>query len=116
MLRRTLRDVAQLGRVHVWGACGRKFKSCRPDFIRLSFSDGGWLAEALVMAGSLSFNSGGQLFFRYQIYQLRFSNVMRLSSGMPEMIYFATVAQLVEQRIRNAWVSGSSPLGGSSLK
>ena len=25
----------------------------------------------------------------------------------------ATVAQLVEQRIRNAWVSGSSPLGGS---
>ena len=27
---------------------------------------------------------------------------------------FATVAQLVEQRIRNAWVSGSSPLGGST--
>ena len=28
---------------------------------------------------------------------------------------FATLAQLVEQRIRNAWVGGSSPLGGSSI-
>ena len=28
---------------------------------------------------------------------------------------FATVAQLVEQRIRNAWVGGSTPSGGSSL-
>ena len=25
------RDVAQPGRVRVWGACGRKFKSCHPD-------------------------------------------------------------------------------------
>jgi hypothetical protein len=28
-----LRDVAQPGRVHVWGACGRKFESCRPDIV-----------------------------------------------------------------------------------
>ena len=28
-------------------------------------------------------------------------------------IVFATVAQLVEQRIRNAWVGGSSPPSGS---
>ena len=27
----------------------------------------------------------------------------------------ATVAQLVEQRIRNAWVGGSTPLGGSMI-
>ena len=27
----------------------------------------------------------------------------------------ATVAQLVEQRIRNAWVGGSTPLGGSII-
>ena len=27
--------------------------------------------------------------------------------------FFADVAQLVEQRIRNAWVSGSNPLIGS---
>ena len=27
----------------------------------------------------------------------------------------ATVAQLVEQRIRNAWVGGSIPLGGSYI-
>jgi hypothetical protein len=26
------RDVAQPGSAHVWGACGRKFESCRPDF------------------------------------------------------------------------------------
>ena len=25
------RDVAQPGSAHVWGAWGRKFKSCRPD-------------------------------------------------------------------------------------
>ena len=25
------RDVAQPGRVHVWGACCRRFKSCHPD-------------------------------------------------------------------------------------
>ena len=29
---------------------------------------------------------------------------------------FATVAQLVEQRIRNAWVGGSSPPSGSKNK
>ena len=27
----------------------------------------------------------------------------------------AIVAQLVEQRIRNAWVGGSTPLGGSII-
>jgi hypothetical protein len=26
-----VRDVAQPGSVHAWGAWGRKFKSCRPD-------------------------------------------------------------------------------------
>ena len=26
------RDVAQPGSAHVWGAWGRKFKSCHPDF------------------------------------------------------------------------------------
>ncbi len=29
------------------------------------------------------------------------------------MLYYATVAQLVEQRIRNAWVAGSSPASSS---
>ena len=29
--------------------------------------------------------------------------------------YQATLAQLVEQRIRNAWVAGSSPAGGSNV-
>ncbi len=27
------RDVAQSGSVHVWGACGRRFESCHPDFL-----------------------------------------------------------------------------------
>ena len=26
------RGVAQSGSVHVWGACGRRFKSCHPDY------------------------------------------------------------------------------------
>ena len=30
------RDVAQPGRVHVWGACCRRFKSCHPDRKRFS--------------------------------------------------------------------------------
>ncbi len=29
------------------------------------------------------------------------------------MLHFAVLAQLVEQRIRNAWVGGSSPLNGT---
>ena len=30
------RVVAQPGRVHVWGACGRRFKSCPPDTNKFS--------------------------------------------------------------------------------
>ena len=30
-----------------------------------------------------------------------------------DLCFNATLAQLVEQRIRNAWVAGSSPAGGS---
>ena len=29
-----IRDVAQPGSVHVWGAWGRKFKSCHPDILK----------------------------------------------------------------------------------
>ena len=34
---------------------------------------------------------------------------------IPQTQITATVAQLVEQRIRNAWVGGSTPLGGSII-
>ena len=27
-----IRDVAQSGSAHAWGAWGRRFKSCHPDF------------------------------------------------------------------------------------
>ena len=30
------RDVAQSGSAHGWGPCGRRFKSCHPDFSELS--------------------------------------------------------------------------------
>ena len=33
-----------------------------------------------------------------------------------EVTYAATMAQLVEQRIRNAWVAGSSPASGSTRR
>ncbi len=36
-LRRVFRDVAQPGSAHVWGAWGRKFKSCRPDKQSLAY-------------------------------------------------------------------------------
>ena len=38
--------------------------------------------------------------------------------GIGSVVYngVATVAQLVEQRIRNAWVGGSSPPSGSKAK
>ena len=29
------RDVAQSGSAHGWGPCGRRFKSCHPDFSEL---------------------------------------------------------------------------------
>ncbi len=32
------RDVAQPGSAHVWGAWGRKFKSCHPDKLKISVS------------------------------------------------------------------------------
>ncbi len=31
-LYKLIRDVAQSGSAHAWGAWGRKFKSCHPDF------------------------------------------------------------------------------------
>lgn len=31
-----IRDVAQPGSVHVWGAWGRKFESCRLDLDKIS--------------------------------------------------------------------------------
>ena len=33
-----------------------------------------------------------------------------------DLCFNATLAQLVEQRIRNAWVAGSSPAGGSKSR
>lgn len=39
-----IRDVAQPGRVRVWGACGRKFESCHPDY-RQSI-DNRWVIDA----------------------------------------------------------------------
>ena len=35
--------------------------------------------------------------------------------ALPTLKAIATVAQLVEQRIRNAWVGGSSPPSGSKI-
>ena len=31
-----IRGIAQPGRVRVWGACGRKFESCCPDYRKAS--------------------------------------------------------------------------------
>ena len=41
--------------------------------------------------------------------------MLNLWKGIGRII-FAEIAQLVEQRIRNAWVVGSNPILGSILK
>ena len=38
MMSSNFRDVAQPGSAHAWGACGRRFKSSRPDFYYLGVS------------------------------------------------------------------------------
>ena len=35
ILAKIVRGVAQLGSVSVWGAGGRKFKSCHPDLLKI---------------------------------------------------------------------------------
>ena len=43
-----IRDVAQPGRVRVWGACGRKFESCHPDIENQPFTNSKWLIYFLM--------------------------------------------------------------------
>ncbi len=38
-LSKEIRDVAQPGSAHVWGAWGRKFESCHPDKIKLKHNE-----------------------------------------------------------------------------
>ena len=52
----------------------------------------------------------------YTIYTKKYENIciiQKKAVPLQPILNFATVAQLVEQRIRNAWVGGSSPPSGS---
>lgn len=57
------RGVAQPGSVHVWGACGRKFKSCHPDKRQSQLSD---------------YQIVGFLFFIFVAFNVAFVNVFGL--------------------------------------
>ena len=51
---------------------------------------------------------------KYKIFLQKNLRISKKSSTFaPAFVKNATVAQLVEQRIRNAWVGGSSPPSGS---
>ena len=52
--------------------------------------------------------------FFYQMDDFKLNFLLRVMV-IPQTQITATVAQLVEQRIRNAWVGGSTPLGGSQI-
>ena len=90
--------MAQFGRALRSGRRGRKFESCRLDFNKTymacwsSGQDEG-LSRLKPGFDSRTGHSGNAL------------------ESFPEHFFNASVAQSVEQRIRNAWVGGSSPPG-----
>ena len=94
--------MAQFGRALRSGRRGRKFESCRLDGFhsRISWPHG----QAVKTTPSHGVNPGsipGEVIGALDIVQ---------------SIFDASVAQLVAQRIRNAWVAGSSPAGSFENK
>ena len=91
--------MAQFGRALRSGRRGRKFESCRLDVL-CSIHHGFWPhGQAVKTTPSHGVNPG---------------SIPGLVIGCEEQPCFyqkASVAQSVAQRIRNAWVAGSSPAG-----
>ena len=85
--------MAQFGRALRSGRRGRKFESCRLDFMAC-WSSG--------QDDALSRRKPG--------FDSRTGHLL-LQCDAAAFLLDASVAQLVEQRIRNAWVGGSSPPG-----
>ncbi len=93
--------MAQFGRALRSGRRGRKFESCRLDGL---YRHSSWPhGQAVKTTPSHGVNPGsipGEVIGALDIVQ---------------SIFDASVAQLVAQRIRNAWVAGSSPAGSSKI-
>ena len=92
------RGVAQFGRALRSGRRGRVFESRRLDSFR---PDG----QAVKTTPSHGVNPGS---IPGQVILVRLLHLQRLYF----LNEYAIVAQLVAQRIRNAWVAGSSPASG----
>ena len=89
--------MAQFGRALRSGRRGRKFESCRLDQIHRHTS---WPhGQAVKTTPSHGVNPGSIP-----------GEVIGALDNV-QSIFDASVAQLVAQRIRNAWVAGSSPAG-----
>ena len=88
------RGVAQFGRALRSGRRGRKFESCRLDF-KACWSSG--------QDDALSRRKPG--------FDSRTGHLLLHINLQQHFLQSASVAQSVEQRIRNAWVGGSSPPG-----
>ena len=94
------RGVAQFGRALRSGRRGRVFESRRLDSFR---PDG----QAVKTTPSHGVNPGS---IPGQVILVRLLHLQRLYFFI--LNEYAIVAQLVAQRIRNAWVAGSSPASG----
>ena len=89
--------MAQFGRALRSGRRGRKFESCRLDQLHCHTS---WPhGQAVKTTPSHGVNPGSIP-----------GEVIGALDNV-QSIFDASVAQLVAQRIRNAWVAGSSPAG-----
>ena len=94
--------MAQFGRALRSGRRGRKFESCRLDQIHRHTS---WPhGQAVKTTPSHGVNPGSIP-----------GEVIGALDNV-QSIFDASVAQLVAQRIRNAWVAGSSPAGSFENK
>ena len=95
--------MAQFGRALRSGRRGRKFESCRLDW------------EELFITACWSSGQDDALSRRKPGFDSRTGHLL-LRYDAAAFLLDASVAQLVEQRIRNAWVGGSSPPGSFENK
>ena len=121
--------MAQFGRALRSGRRGRKFESCRLDVL-CSIHHGFWPhGQAVKTTPSHGVNPGsipgevircfGTLCPKHLICQKKNGGQKEIFNFLciqPYFLMIASVAQLVAQRIRNAWVAGSSPAGSFENK
>ena len=109
--------MAQFGRALRSGRRGRKFESCRLDVL-CSIHHGFWPhGQAVKTTPSHGVNPGSIPGEVIECFGKRPKHFYAKGRGICPLDFAdASVAQLVAQRIRNAWVAGSSPAGSFENK